>query len=65
MFDALDRLTHHQRTAFVLVRLEGLTVAEAAVVLGCAEGTLKSHLHRALVSLRTDLAPAYAELSDA
>lgn len=59
---ALDRLSNRQRTAFVLVRLEGQSIAEAAALLGCAEGTCKSHLHRALVSLREDLAGSYEEV---
>lgn len=52
---ALERLTTAQREVFVLVHLEGLTVSEAARVLDKAPGTLKSHLHRALRSLRQDL----------
>lgn len=53
---ALDRLSRGQRETFVLVHLEGFTVSEAAGVLGKAPGTLKSHLHRALSSLRQELA---------
>ena len=52
---ALEGLTGRQRDAFVLVHLEGFTVREAAEVLATAEGTLKSHLHRALVALRREL----------
>jgi RNA polymerase sigma-70 factor (ECF subfamily) len=58
--DALGRLPRGQREAFVLVHLEGMTIAEAAAAAGRADGTIKSHLHRALVSLRrelSDLAP--------
>jgi len=51
----LDRLTRRQREAFVLVHLEGFTVRETAELLGKPEGTVKSHLHRALCSLREDL----------
>jgi RNA polymerase sigma-70 factor, ECF subfamily len=53
---ALEQLTTSQREAFVLVHLEGFSVSEAAVILGKAPGTVKSHLHRALQSLRSDLA---------
>jgi RNA polymerase sigma-70 factor (ECF subfamily) len=53
---ALDRLPRGQREAFVLVHLEGLTLREAAETTGRATGTLKSHLHRALRSLREQLA---------
>jgi RNA polymerase sigma-70 factor (ECF subfamily) len=52
---ALDRLTAAQRETFVLVHLEGFSITEAAAVLGKAPGTLKSHLHRALTSLRKSL----------
>ena len=53
---ALESLPHGQREAFVLVHLEGFTVREAAELSGKATGTIKSHLHRALRSLRTQLA---------
>ena len=53
---ALDRLTRLQREAFVLVHMEGFSVRETAELLGRAEGTVKSHLHRALRTLRAELA---------
>jgi len=53
--DALERLSAGQREAFVLVHLEELTIAEAADLLGKAVGTVKSHLHRALTTLRSEL----------
>jgi RNA polymerase sigma-70 factor (ECF subfamily) len=53
---ALNRLPAGQRQAFVLVHMEGFTVEESAALLGKAVGTVKSHLHRALKALRTDLA---------
>jgi len=52
---AMERLPRNQRTAFVLVHLEGYTVTEAAQIMGKAAGTVKSHLHRALLSLRRSL----------
>ncbi|MFT6399124.1 MAG: RNA polymerase sigma-70 factor (ECF subfamily) [Bradymonadia bacterium] len=52
---ALEHLTGPQRTVFVLVHLEQFTVADAAASMGCAVGTAKSHLHRALKSLRITL----------
>jgi RNA polymerase sigma-70 factor (ECF subfamily) len=61
--DAIAALPRGQREAFVLVHLEGLTLSEAASASGRAVGTMKSHLHRALASLRTrlaDLAPSGA-----
>jgi len=53
--DALAGLPRSQRDAFLLVHLEGFTVSEAAEIMGRAPGTLKSHLHRARVTLRRRL----------
>ncbi len=53
---ALEKLTRKQREAFVLVHMDGFTAREAAAILGMADGTLKSHLHRALAKLRVELA---------
>jgi RNA polymerase sigma-70 factor (ECF subfamily) len=53
---ALGRLPRGQREAFVLVHLEGFTVREAALITGRAIGTIKSHVHRALATLRQLLA---------
>jgi RNA polymerase sigma-70 factor, ECF subfamily len=44
--DALARLPVEQRVALVLVDLQGCSVAEAAAVLGVAEGTVKSRCAR-------------------
>lgn len=66
--EALGRLSKRQREAFVLVHLEGLTIDEAAAVLGRSPGTLKTHIHRATHSLRNHLAGArgaYPESDDA
>ena len=43
---ALARLPSDQRAALVLVDMEGWPVAEAAQVLGCAAGTVKSRCSR-------------------
>jgi RNA polymerase sigma-70 factor, ECF subfamily len=44
--EALDRLPEGQRLALVLVDMHGLSVAEAALVLEVAEGTVKSRCSR-------------------
>jgi RNA polymerase sigma-70 factor (ECF subfamily) len=44
---ALLALAPHHREAVVLCELEGLSYAEAAALLGCAVGTVRSRLHRA------------------
>lgn len=53
--NALDQLSRRQREAFILVHLEGFTVQECADLLGKPTGTIKSHLHRALTTLRAEL----------
>lgn len=49
---ALHRLTGRQRLAVDCVYYVGLTVAETAAVMGCAEGTVKSTLADARTRLR-------------
>ncbi|MFN2494884.1 MAG: RNA polymerase sigma factor SigM [Pseudonocardiaceae bacterium] len=44
--DALEMLPVEQRAAIVLIDVEGYSVAEAAVLLGIAEGTVKSRCAR-------------------
>ena len=58
---ALRQLPAEQRAALVLVDMEGYSVAEAALVLDCAEGTVKSRCSRGrtrLASLLHLLDPA-------
>jgi len=47
------QLPSAQRIAVVLRHVVGLPVAEVAAVLGCPEGTAKSHVSRGLSTLRT------------
>ncbi|MBO0844615.1 MAG: RNA polymerase sigma factor SigM [Nocardioides sp.] len=46
LVDALGTLPAEQRAALVLVDMEGYSVAEAAQMLDCAEGTVKSRCAR-------------------
>lgn len=48
----LSELPDTQRTAVVLRHVVGLPYAEMAVVMGCPEGTAKSHVARGLDRLR-------------
>ena len=50
-----ETLGPDQRAAVVLRYWSGLSFAEIAAVLGCAEATARSHVHRALTRLRTQL----------
>jgi len=52
---ALDALPLKQRTAFILRNHQGLSITEIAKVMRTAEGTVKAHLHRAVVALRQRL----------
>jgi RNA polymerase sigma-70 factor (ECF subfamily) len=53
---ALAGLSPELRGAIEATVLDGLTCAEAAVLLGVAEGTVKSRCHRARAALRAALA---------
>jgi len=49
---AVAALPPRQRAAVVARFYAGLTVAEAAQALGCAEGTVKALVHKAILNLR-------------
>ena len=50
-------LNPDQRAALVLVDMEGYSVEEAAAILGCAVGTVKSRCARGRARLAPLLAP--------
>lgn len=52
----LQRLPENQRVAFELIKQEGLSVAEAAQVLGTTVAAVKLRAHRAYEALRAVLA---------
>jgi RNA polymerase sigma-70 factor (ECF subfamily) len=52
---ALHRLPTIQRMVVILRHVEGLSTKEVSEILNCSEGTVKTHLHRALRKMRTML----------
>ena len=59
--DTLERLPMLQREAFVLIRFEGLSVIEAAQILGATEAAVKVRAFRAYEALRAALERAARE----
>ncbi len=53
---ALATLPPKQRAVFLLKNHQGLSISEIAGVMKAAEGTIKVHLHRAVMALRQRLA---------
>lgn len=51
--EALGRLPDRQRRAVVLRYYADLPLKEIGAVMGCEEGTVKAHLHKAMTTLRT------------
>jgi RNA polymerase sigma-70 factor (ECF subfamily) len=55
MLEAIDKLPEEEREAFGLVRVQGLTQAEAAEVLGLSAKTVQRRLNRSLLLLAKEL----------
>ena len=55
MREAMRALPVRQREAFTLRVLEEFDVAQTAAIMGCSEGSVKTHLSRARSSLQTQL----------
>ncbi|MFI5385437.1 MAG: sigma-70 family RNA polymerase sigma factor [Fimbriimonadales bacterium] len=53
--EALGRLPEHQRMCVTLVDIEGMDYAEAAAILDCPVGTVRSRLARGRTALYEDL----------
>lgn len=60
----LEQLPHSQRAAFELIKQEGLSMAEAAQVLGTTVAAVKLRAHRAYEALRAALGDIEAGILD-
>lgn len=55
VIEVVKRLPDTQRAAFILRHFEGMPLREIGESLGCAEGTVKAHIHRAVMVIRDEL----------
>ena len=52
---AMERLSEKEKTAFILKHYEGLAIKEIAAIFKTSDGTVKSHLFRAIQKLQSAL----------
>jgi RNA polymerase sigma-70 factor (ECF subfamily) len=52
---AVDTLPEKQKAVFLLRHYQGFSLKEIAEIMGCTEGTIKTHLFRATGKLRHEL----------
>jgi RNA polymerase sigma-70 factor (ECF subfamily) len=62
LFAAIDKLPQNQQTAFILLKLEGMSQREAAETMQINEKALESLFQRAKQNLRKELSDIYDDL---
>jgi RNA polymerase sigma-70 factor, ECF subfamily len=60
--EALAEIGVSQRTAFVLRYFEEMPLPEIARVLGCRQGTVRTHIRRCILALRAKLAEEFKDV---
>ncbi len=60
---SLEHLSDRERAVFVLKHMHGYKIREIALMIDCADGTVKNYLFRATRKLRTVLKPYYEDLT--
>jgi len=53
--EAVSQLSFKQREIFIMKHLKGMKISEISRILGCSEGTVKTHLFRAIRELQDKL----------
>ncbi|MGZ4037362.1 MAG: RNA polymerase sigma factor, partial [Bacteroidia bacterium] len=61
LFEALEGLPEHQKTAFVLSQIEHFPQKETARIMGLSEKAVESLIQRAKANLRKKLGKLYHE----
>lgn len=59
VFKAINKLPNNQKVAFVLQKLEGLSLQEISVIMNSSISSVESLLHRAKQNLRKELESIY------
>jgi RNA polymerase sigma-70 factor, ECF subfamily len=59
--ETLAEIGANQRTAFVLRYFEEMSLPEIARVLGCRQGTVRTHIRRCILALRARLSDEFNE----